>query len=44
MITGESKTKLADLALVCSNCHKMLHKEIDTLTIKELKNKITNSF
>lgn len=39
-IEGESKTRLKDLALVCSNCHRMLHKEIDTLTIEELKNKI----
>jgi 5-methylcytosine-specific restriction protein A len=39
-IEGESKTELKDLALVCSNCHRMLHREIDTLTIKELKKKI----
>ncbi len=32
-----TKTKLEDLALVCSNCHRMLHKGIDTLSIKELK-------
>ena len=36
-ICGESKTKLKDLALVCSNCHRMLHRGID---IPELKNKI----
>ncbi len=39
-ISGESKTQLKDLALVCSNCHRMLHREIDTLTVEELKNKI----
>ena len=39
-LDGESKTELKDLALVCSNCHRMLHREIDTLSIKELKNKI----
>lgn len=39
-LDGESKTELKDLALVCSNCHRMLHREIDSLTIKELKNKI----
>lgn len=39
-INGESKTELKDLALVCSNCHRMLHREIDTLSIKDLKNKI----
>ena len=38
-IDGESKTKLKDLALVCSNCHRMLHREIDTMSIEKLKNK-----
>ncbi len=37
-LDGESKTELKDLALVCSNCHRMLHREIDTLSIKDLKN------
>lgn len=36
-IDGEIKTKLEDLALVCSNCHRMLHKKINTLSIKKLK-------
>jgi 5-methylcytosine-specific restriction enzyme A len=31
------ETKLEDLALVCANCHRMLHKRISTLTIDELK-------
>tara|TARA_A100001011_G_scaffold210187_1_gene218454 strand:- start:58 stop:798 length:741 start_codon:yes stop_codon:yes gene_type:complete len=39
-LDGESKTGLNDLALVCSNCHRMLHREIDTLSISKLKNKI----
>jgi predicted HNH restriction endonuclease len=26
---GKRKTKLTDLALVCSNCHRMLHKKSD---------------
>ena len=30
-----------DLTVVCSNCHRMIHKNRDiTLTIEELKNKI----
>ena len=37
-LDGESKTELKDLALVCSNCHRMLHREIDTLSTQELKN------
>jgi 5-methylcytosine-specific restriction enzyme A len=36
----EAKTTLNDLALVCSNCHRMLHKTIDTLTIEDLKTKL----
>lgn len=39
-IDGETTTKLKDLALVCPNCHRMLHKAIDTLSIDELKKKI----
>ncbi|CAM1365849.1 conserved hypothetical protein [Tenacibaculum litopenaei] len=42
-INGETKTKLKDLALVCSNCHRMLHRTIDTLSIDELKMKIGNT-
>lgn len=40
--TGERETKLEDLALVCSNCHRMLHTKFDNtyLTIEELRDKI----
>lgn len=36
---GERITKLEDLALVCSNCHRMLHRKINGkyLSINELK-------
>lgn len=34
---SETKTSLNDLALVCSNCHRMIHKSIDTLSIEDLK-------
>ncbi|WP_367115524.1 HNH endonuclease [Chitinophaga sp. CB10] len=30
-------TKLNDLALVCANCHRMLHRRIDALTVEGLK-------
>ncbi|HTB31053.1 MAG TPA: HNH endonuclease [Bacteroidia bacterium] len=33
----EKITRLEDLALVCSNCHRMLHRSIDTLTVENLK-------
>jgi 5-methylcytosine-specific restriction enzyme A len=32
-----TKTSLNDLALVCSNCHRMLHRKIDFLTIDGLR-------
>lgn len=34
------KTKLNDLALVCSNCHQMLHRDVENLSVEELKTKI----
>lgn len=36
---GERITKLEDLVLVCSNCHRMLHRKIngDFLTIEQLR-------
>lgn len=34
------RTTLEDLALVCSNCHRMLHRRIDTLTVEQLRNMI----
>jgi len=42
-IDGETKTNLDDLALVCPNCHRMLHREINTLSIKKLKSLLTKS-
>lgn len=32
-----TQTNLSDLALVCSNCHRMLHRRIGTLSVEELK-------
>ena len=34
---SNSETNISDLALVCSNCHRMLHKGINTLSIEDLK-------
>jgi predicted HNH restriction endonuclease len=33
----ETETKIDDLALVCSNCHRMLHRRRPWLTLDELK-------
>ncbi len=35
-----SKTGLDDLALVCSNCHRMLHRSVDYLSVEDLRMKI----
>jgi len=35
-VTGPTKTKLADLALICSNCHRMIHRSKSWLTVAEL--------
>lgn len=36
-ISSTTKTGLNDLALVCSNCHRMLHRQVDTLSVEGLK-------
>ena len=38
LLAGEVRTKIADLALVCSNCHRMLHRGTKLLTVNQLKN------
>ena len=34
---AEKETSLEDLALVCSNCHRMIHRTKNTLTMNQLK-------
>jgi hypothetical protein len=36
-LRGLRKTRLEDLALVCSNCHRMLHRQRPCLTVNELR-------
>lgn len=36
MLAGNSKTKIKDIALVCSNCHRMLHRRRPWLSLSEL--------
>jgi 5-methylcytosine-specific restriction enzyme A len=36
-LTGEQKSKLSDLSIVCSNCHKMIHRSKPLLVVDELK-------
>jgi 5-methylcytosine-specific restriction protein A len=33
-------TRLEDLALLCSNCHRMIHKDLNIKSIKEFKDKL----
>lgn len=40
--TSTSKTTLFDLALVCSNCHRMLHRKTDGLSVEGLKRLIAS--
>ena len=37
------KSTINDLALVCSSCHKMLHRKRPWISINELKTLITNN-
>lgn len=37
----EDKTKLSDLSLVCSNCHRMIHRKRSWLSIDELQGLIS---
>lgn len=36
-VTGPTRTNLADLALLCSNCHRMIHRGQPWLTVENLK-------
>lgn len=36
-LTEGMKTKLSDMALVCSNCHRMLHRKRPWLRLSDLK-------
>ncbi|MDO6456778.1 HNH endonuclease [Celeribacter halophilus] len=36
-IEGETQTKISDLTLLCSNCHRMVHRRKDWLTLQQLK-------
>lgn len=36
-LTEETQTKVEDLILVCSNCHKMIHRKGSLLTVEQIK-------
>jgi 5-methylcytosine-specific restriction enzyme A len=37
LTAGVRRTQLADLAIVCANCHRMLHRRSPWLTVEELR-------
>ncbi|TDZ41639.1 HNH endonuclease [Mycobacteroides franklinii] len=40
--SGETKTKLSDLVLLCSNCHRMVHRNSPWLTPNDLRKLVAN--
>ncbi len=40
----EATTKLEDLALVCPNCHRMLHRGISTMSVGELRESLWHAY
>jgi 5-methylcytosine-specific restriction protein A len=41
---AEAITRLDDLALVCSNCHRILHRSTNALSVEDLKTQIQCSY
>lgn len=37
LLEPNERTKMADLALVCANCHRMLHRSRDGLAVNKLR-------
>jgi 5-methylcytosine-specific restriction protein A len=40
-VTGRTKTRVEDLALICSNCHRMIHRTKPWLAVEELREVVT---
>lgn len=40
-LDGKSSTRAEDLALVCSNCHRMLHRSNPQITVEELRSRMS---
>jgi predicted HNH restriction endonuclease len=37
------KTRLEDLAIVCSNCHRMLHRQAPLLSVRDLRTRLQDT-
>lgn len=42
-VSGKTHTRLADLALICSNCHRMIHRQAPWLTVEDLRSLINTA-
>jgi 5-methylcytosine-specific restriction protein A len=42
-VTGPVKTRAQDLALICSNCHRMIHRTNPWLTVEQLFELVTDA-
>lgn len=42
-LVKNSRTKLSDLAVVCSNCHRMIHRHSPMLSIPQLRKKVKDT-
>lgn len=42
-VSGETKTRLDDLILICSNCHRMIHRRTPWLTPKQVRELIADN-
>ena len=40
---GERETTLEDLSVVCANCHRMLHRSLDTLAVEDLRARLSQA-
>jgi predicted HNH restriction endonuclease len=39
-LDGKKRTRIEDLALVCSNCHRMLHRGLTLVSVEQLKDEL----
>jgi 5-methylcytosine-specific restriction protein A len=42
-VSGQTKTKLSDLVLICANCHRMIHRRNPWLTADQLRALVASS-
>lgn len=42
-MNGETETRIEDMVLLCSNCHRMVHRNFPMLSVDELKEIIKNN-